>query len=133
MRVLLDTHALLWWLGDDRRLGTTARATISDPGNDVLVSTVSLWEIVIKSRIGKLRANFGAIEGAIIRDGFQRLAITSPHLATLASLPMHHRDPFDHLLIAQALAENAVFLSEDQNAASYPVQLQPCTDASEAS
>ena len=128
MRVLLDTHALLWWLSDDRRLGGKARAAISDPGNDVLTSAVSLWEIVVKLRIGKLEARIGAIERAIIRDGFHRLPITPPHLAALGTLPIHHRDPFDHMLIAQAITEDAVFLSEDKNAASYPVQLQRCSD-----
>ena len=128
MRVLLDTHALLWWLSDDRRLGGKARAAISDPGNDVLASAVSLWEIVVKLRIGKLEARIGAIERAIIRDGFHRLPITPPHLAALGTLPIHHRDPFDHMLIAQAITEDAVFLSEDKNAASYPVQLQRCSD-----
>jgi len=128
MRVLLDTHTLLWWLSDDRRLGRTAREAISDPGNDVLASAVSLWEIVVKIRIGKLQADIGAIERAVIRNGFQRLAVTPPHLAALSVLPIHHRDPFDHMLIAQAITEDATFLSEDKNAASYPVQLQRCRD-----
>jgi PIN domain nuclease of toxin-antitoxin system len=128
MRVLLDTHALLWWLSDDRRLGGKARATISDPDNDVLASAISLWEIVVKLRIGKLEADIGAIERAIIRDGFQRLPITPPHLAALVTLPLHHRDPFDHLLIAQAITEEAVFVSENRHAGLYPVQLHRCSD-----
>jgi PIN domain nuclease of toxin-antitoxin system len=128
MRVLLDTHALLWWLSDDRRLGATARATISDSANDVLASVVSLWEIVVKLRIGKLDADISAIERAISRDGFQRLPITPAHLAAVVTLPSHHRDPFDHLLIAQAMTEGATFLSEDRNAKSYPVQLQRCSE-----
>jgi PIN domain nuclease of toxin-antitoxin system len=128
MRVLLDTHALLWWLSDDRRLGATARATISDSANDVLASVVSLWEIVVKLRIGKLDADISAIERAISRDGFQRLPITPAHLAAVVTLPSHHRDPFDHLLIAQAMTEGATFLSEDRNAKSYPVQLQHCSE-----
>jgi PIN domain nuclease of toxin-antitoxin system len=126
MKVLLDTHALLWWLSDDGRLGARARATISDPGNDVLASVVSLWEIVAKLRIGKLQADIGAVERAIIRDSFQRLPITRPHLVALADLPRHHQDPFDHLLIAQAITEDAIFLSDNRNAASYAVELHRC-------
>jgi PIN domain nuclease of toxin-antitoxin system len=128
VRLLLDTHALLWWFQDDGRLGAKARALIADPGNDVLASVVSLWEIVVKLRIGKLQADIGAIERAVVRDGFQRLAITRSHLTTLATLPLRHRDPFDHLLIAQAIAEDAAFLSGDGHAALYPVRLQPCGD-----
>jgi PIN domain nuclease of toxin-antitoxin system len=91
MRLLLDTHALLWWLGDEARLGPAARALIADPANDVLVSVVSLWEIVVKQRVGKLKADITAIEGAIQRDGFTRLPITPAHLAALSALPQHSR------------------------------------------
>ena len=123
MKLLLDTHALLWWLSDDRRLGQDPRILIADPGNDILVSVVSLWEIVVKLRVGKLEADIGAIERAIVRDGFQRLAIKPAHLAVLATLPLHHRDPFDHLLIAQALDEDALLVSDDQNMPLYPMRL----------
>ncbi len=129
MKLLLDTHALLWWLSDDQRLGQGPRALIADPGNDILVSVVSLWEIVVKLRVGKLEADIGAIERAIVRDGFRRLAITPAHLAVLADLPLHHRDPFDHLLIAQALDEDALLVSEDQNMPLYPVRLMTCSES----
>jgi PIN domain nuclease of toxin-antitoxin system len=127
MRLLLDTHALLWWLGDEERLGPAARAPIADPANEVLVSVAALWEIVVKQRAGKLQADIGAVEKAVQRDGFTRLAVTPAHLTTLATLPQHHRDPFDHLLIAQAITEKAVFVSEDRHAALYPVELLRCT------
>ena len=81
MRLLLDTHALLWWLADDQRLGPHARTLIADPGNDILVSAASLWEIVVKSRIGKLDASIEAVERALRRDSFERLAISPAHLA----------------------------------------------------
>jgi PIN domain nuclease of toxin-antitoxin system len=126
MRCLLDTHALLWWLADDRRLGPHARALIADPAEEILVSVASLWEIVVKMRIGKLEGEIGAIERAIVRDGFQRLAITPAHLATLATLPLHHRDPFDHLLIAQAMTEQAILVSHDGRLSLYPVQVRDC-------
>ena len=126
MRLLLDTHALLWWLADDDRLGEPARALIADPGNDILVSVVSLWEIVVKVRIGKLAADIDAVEQATARDGFERLEIMPPHLSTLASLPMHHRDPFDHLLIGQCVVEDALFVSADRHATLYPVRVVSC-------
>ena len=128
MRLLLDTHALLWWLADDDRLGPRARDLIEDPGNDVLVSVVSLWEIVVKQRVGKLEADIEEIVEAVGREGFACLDISTAHLLTLAELPMHHRDPFDHLLIAQALAEDVTFLSNDRNAARCQVRLVTCAD-----
>ncbi len=128
MRLLLDTHALIWWLADDRRLGLRARALIADPANQVLVSVVSLWEIVVKVRIGKLEAEIGAVERAVVRNNFLRLAITQAHLAALTPLPLHHRDPFDHLLMAQATVEDALMVSDDENIARYPVRLQRCDD-----
>ena len=130
MRLLLDTHALLWWLADDAQLGSQAWELIEDPGNDVVVSVASLWEIVIKVRIGKLVADIEAIARSIGRQGFVVLDVATSHLLALAGLPMHHRDPFDHLLIAQAIAEDATFVTADRNASRYPVRLLNCSDAS---
>ncbi|MCJ2092461.1 type II toxin-antitoxin system VapC family toxin [Methylobacterium sp. J-072] len=130
MRLLLDTHALLWWLSDSDDLGQQARALIADPGNDVLVSVASLWEIVVKVRIGKLQADIEDIDAALARDQFVRLDIRPAHLAVLGGLPKHpdHRDPFDHLLIAQAISEDATFVSEDRHAPRYPVRVATCSD-----
>jgi PIN domain nuclease of toxin-antitoxin system len=130
MRLLLDTHALLWWLSDDGRLGPQARALIEDPANDVLVSVVSLWEIAVKVRIGKLQANLREIVESVGREGFSPLDISMSHLLTLVGLPKHHRDPFDHLLIAQAITESAALVSEDRNAPRYDVRLVTCSDGS---
>jgi PIN domain nuclease of toxin-antitoxin system len=127
VRYLLDTHALLWWLANDRRLGPEARDAIADPSNAILVSAISLWEILIKIRVGKLEADINAIERAVDRERFDRLPIAPAHLKALTALPQHHRDPFDHLLIAQAIAENATLLSEDQRMALYPVPLMRCS------
>jgi PIN domain nuclease of toxin-antitoxin system len=127
VRVLLDTHALLWWLAGDKQLGPQAKDLVEDPLNDVLVSVVSLWEITVKTRIGKLHADLLEITDAIPHEGFTLLEIGIRHLLTLTALPMHHRDPFDHLLIAQAIAEDATFLSADRNAASYPVRSLICS------
>jgi PIN domain nuclease of toxin-antitoxin system len=129
MRLLLDTHALLWWLADDDQLGPRARELIEDPGNDVLVSVVSLWEIVVKVRVGKLEADIQEVADIVTRDGFALLDISTAHLVTLAKLPMHHRDPFDHLLMAQAIEEDATFVSQDRNASRYKVRLVTCSDA----
>ena len=129
MRLLLDTHALLWWLADDDQLGPRARELIEDPGNDVLVSVVSLWEIVVKVRVGKLEADIREVADIVTREGFALLDISTAHLVTLARLPMHHRDPFDHLLMAQAIEEDATFISEDRNASRYKVRLVTCSDA----
>ena len=127
MKLLLDTHALLWWLADDARLGSRARALIEEPGNDAFISVVSLWEIVVKARTGKLEANIAAIVTAI-EGNFVLLDIGMAHLLMLARLPMHHRDPFDHLLIAQAIVEDCLFLSEDRHTSRYPVRSAPCSD-----
>jgi PIN domain nuclease of toxin-antitoxin system len=127
VKLLLDTHALLWWLADDKQLGRRARELIEDPGNDVLISTVSLWEIVVKTRIGKLHADIKEIADAVGREGFTMLDIAMTHLLTLVGLPMHHRDPFDHLLIAQSIAEDATFISEDRNAARYSARVMTCS------
>jgi PIN domain nuclease of toxin-antitoxin system len=132
LRLLLDTHALLWWLSDDARLGSQARGLIADPGHDVLVSVVSLWEITLKARIGKLNADIREIFEAIDRQGFVSIEIGRVHLATLAGLPVHHRDPFDHLLIAQAIVEGATLVSDDRTVSLYPVQTVPCSGTSRA-
>lgn len=127
MKFLLDTHALLWWLADDDQLGPQARELVADPGNDVLVSMVSLWEIAVKTRIGKLQADIKEIIDAVQREGFTLLDIGVAHLLTLAGLPMHDRDPFDHLLIAQAITEKATFVSEDRNLSRYLVRTVTCS------
>ena len=129
MKLLLNTHALLWWLADDDRLGPWARGLIEDPGNDVLVSVASLWEVVVKARVGKLEADIEEVVGAVEREGFALLGIGAEHLLALAGLPAHHRDPFDHLLIAQAIAEGAAFVSEDRNAPAYPVRVVAYSDS----
>jgi PIN domain nuclease of toxin-antitoxin system len=127
LRILLDTHMILWWLGNDPRLGDRAREIVEDPVNDILISVVSLWEIVVKIRIGKLEADFDQILRALEAEAFGFLAIQPAHLHKLSGLPMHHRDPFDHLLIAQALSENMLFMTGDRHAALYPARIIRCS------
>lgn len=130
MKLLLDTHTLLWWLTDDEKLGQQVRESIADPRNDVLVSAASLWEIVVKVRVGKLEADIADITQSLAREEFTLLHIEPTHLAVLGSLPRHpdHRDPFDHLLVAQAIGEGATFVSEDRNTPRYPVLFITCSD-----
>ncbi len=129
MRLLLDTHALLWWLSDDAALGQHVRDLIADPANDVLVSVVSLWEVQVKVRAGKLEADLPDILNEIEAQAFEMLPISPAHLVRLSSLPAHHKDPFDHLLIAQAIVEGALFVSEDRHTPAYPVQFVTCSSA----
>ena len=130
MKLLLDTHTLLWWLADDARLGQRARDWIANPGNLVLVSAASLWEGVVKIRVGTLEAEIGQIIAAIDDQGFVLLGVDRAHLQALVDLPRlpDHRDPFDHLLVAQANAEGATLLSEDRNIPRYAVAYATCSD-----
>nr|WP_269117071.1 type II toxin-antitoxin system VapC family toxin [Acetobacter senegalensis] len=108
-------------------MGETAREIIADPVHDILVSIVSLWEIAIKIRIGKLDADMNDILAAIPEEGFSLLQIQTEHLQILMSLPLQHRDPFDHLLMAQAQAEHATFLSDDGQMDQYPIKRIRCS------
>lgn len=123
-RLLLDTSAFLWWLGDDPALGTEAPAAIASSANEVLVSVASLWEIVVKTRIGKLEAELDTVLD-VSAHGFTHLPIREPHLRVLGDLPSFHRDPFDHLLIAQSIAEEATFVTADRHAGLYPGRTLP--------
>lgn len=128
MRLLLDTHALVWALGDDPALSGRARALLEDAANEVHVSVASLWEAVIKARRGKLRVALDETLAILEPAGFRLLDIRPAHLHALARLPVlaDHRDPFDHLLIAQAIAEDLAFMTEDRHAPRYPVAVIRC-------
>ena len=116
MRLLLDTHTLLWWLDGDRRLSRRARSRIADETNVVLISAASAWEITTKARIGRLP---GALEvasdvaGAVASQGFASLDITILHAQRAGRLPGDHRDPFDRMLIAQAQLEDIPLVSNE--------------------
>ena len=101
MKLLLDTHAALWWLADDARIGSEAERQLSDETNRVLLSAAVIWEVAIKRSLGKLRAP-SDLAPTLIAAGAQPLAITLDHVAAVESLPSHHRDPFDRLLVAHA-------------------------------
>ncbi|MDE0675579.1 MAG: type II toxin-antitoxin system VapC family toxin [Acidimicrobiia bacterium] len=121
-RLLLDTHVVLWWLSDDQRLDEGARRLIANPANHAAVSAASVWEMAIKSSIGKLSAPDG-VEKAILACGFAPLAITIEHAARVGELPLHHRDPFDRMLIAQAQLEGLELLTADGRLGEYSVRV----------
>lgn len=122
MRVLLDTHALLWWLGDDRRLSNPAIAAIEEGGNVALVSAASIWEIEIKRAKGVLNAPGDLLE-QVDAARFAPLPITHSHAVEAARLPRHHNDPFDRMLVAQAIAEQATLLTSDETIPRYGVDV----------
>jgi PIN domain nuclease of toxin-antitoxin system len=125
VKLLLDTHALLWVLGDPGRLKSETRRVLAEGGNAVFVSLVSLWEIVVKRRIGKLEADIASITAQMTpASKMQLLGITPQHLHALDTLSFHdqHRDPFDHLLIAQAISEGMTLVTQDQHVTLYPVR-----------
>lgn len=115
MRLLLDTHVLLWALADHERLDLTTRALLEDAETDVLFSAASIWEIAIKAGLG--RADFAVrpreVAQAARETGFEELPIRAVAAALVADLPLHHRDPFDRLLVAQAITEPVRFYTAD--------------------
>ncbi|XCN74360.1 MAG: type II toxin-antitoxin system VapC family toxin [Candidatus Electrothrix aestuarii] len=126
MRVLLDTCAFLWFIGGSERLSRPARDLMEDFDNSLYLSLASLWEIAIKINIGKLELAqpFATlIPEQLETHQIKLLQIHPDHLSQLLDLPLHHRDPFDRLIIAQAICERLPIISCDQNFPSYPVKL----------
>lgn len=119
-RLLVDTHALLWWLTDDAELSPAAREAIVDPVNEPLVSTATVWEIAIKRSLGKLTAP-DDLPDRIAGGGFAWLPVTALHAWQVRELPMLHRDPFDRLLVAQALTERTPVVTADARFEAYGV------------
>ena len=113
MRLLIDTQIFIWTVMDSKRLGLEARQVMVD-ASKIFVSAASIWEISIKARIGKLEGNPNDFVEAINQSGFQNLAISARHAAKVYDLPLYHRDPFDRLLIAQALSEPLQLLTADR-------------------
>lgn len=120
MKLVIDTHVLLWWLDDPALLSLAARSAIADPANEVLVSAAVVWEIVIKSGLGKL-AIPPDLDAVIVKSGFVHLPMTAAHALAITQLPPIHRDPFDRMLVSQAIAEGAQLVSRDALVARYPV------------
>ncbi len=125
MKLLLDTHILLWYLGGHPNLQEKLRLTIEDRHNQVAISSVSLWEMTIKLSIGKLELldDLATIEKILLDQDIHILPIQTAHLQRLLDLPFHHRDPFDRLIIAQTLTEEMTLVSSDASYSMYPVSL----------
>lgn len=118
---MLDTHAILWALADDDRLSPAARDLVENLDDDLLVSAVSAWEIAVKVALGKLEIPEG-FEAAVQEAGFVNRVISFLDDEILRALPLHHRDPFDRILVAQALADRLPIITKDLPMANYPVQ-----------
>lgn len=127
MRLLLDTHTFIWYLTDNSRLSNQVLELINDENNQILLSMASIWEIAIKQSIGKLTFNQPQpfeifITQQLNFNDLTLLNITVSHIAVISTLPLHHRDPFDRILIAQTIVENIPVLSADTIFDAYPIQ-----------
>jgi PIN domain nuclease of toxin-antitoxin system len=127
MRLMLDTHALLWWLRDNPRLGPQARTLIADPRNETMISIASFWEISIKHRLQKIDESGASVLREIISENFAIVEIDADHLEQVEQLPKvsKHNDPFDHLIVAQAKYMQAALITVDRHLAKYGI---PCID-----
>jgi PIN domain nuclease of toxin-antitoxin system len=121
MEYLLDTHSFLWFINGDEQLSGKAKNAIADPDAIKYISIASFWEIAIKVNLGKLSLDmaYQDLRQQVVANGFEILPITFEHTIELLSLDLHHRDPFDRIIIAQALSENLVVISKDGNFSRY--------------
>ena len=122
MKLLLDTHVLLWAAGSPDKLSQAARTLLEDPQNELLFSAASLWEIAIKCGLGRsdFQVDVRVLRRGLLDNGYQELPITSVHAVSIDSLPAIHKDPFDRILIAQATIEGITLLTADAVVAQYP-------------
>jgi PIN domain nuclease of toxin-antitoxin system len=126
MNLLLDSHTFIWWRDEPNKLSPTAFTEISNPNNDVFLSVVTVWELQIKIALNKFTITGGletAVKDEQQKNGFQILPIHLSHALYLENLPLHHKDPFDRLLISQAVVENMTLVSADASFANYQVNL----------
>ncbi len=124
MRILLDTHILIWWLSNDSRLSPSALSLLAEPTNTIFLSAASLWEIRIKQSIGRLRLP-RSFDQALEQQGFEALSVNFSHTAALAMIPKLHKDPFDRMLLAQAISEKLQLLSADSALHAYGSPVLP--------
>jgi len=122
MKLLLDTHLLLWAAGEPRRLSKRARTLIDNPDNELLFSAASLWEVAIKRGLGRedLKVDARLLRRGLLDNGYSELPIISDHVVATESLPPIHKDPFDRVLVAQATIEGVTLLTIDSLVAQYP-------------
>jgi PIN domain nuclease of toxin-antitoxin system len=121
LRLLLDTHPLVWFLIEPKRIPERLMATLIDPAKVVYVSAVAVWEATIKVGIGKLSLPLDGLEAAIVASGFSELPVTSAHALEVRHLPHIHRDPFDRLLVAQARHEGLTLVTRNPTVRRYPI------------
>jgi PIN domain nuclease of toxin-antitoxin system len=126
VKLLLDTHLLLWTVSQSRRLSPEARELIADPDNEPLFSIASLWEAAIKRGLGRrdFQVDLRLLRRGLLDNGFQQLSITAEHTLAVADLPPLHRDPFDRMLVAQSLVEGVILLTADPVVARYPAPVR---------
>jgi PIN domain nuclease of toxin-antitoxin system len=125
MKVLIDTHVLIWWTGDTNQLSPLVRDMLADPQTELILSIVSIWEMQIKISLGKLSLQMDLptlVEDEVSRNSFSLLPIELKHIYGLNDLPLHHKDPFDRLLIAQSMLEKMPIISIDEKFDAYGVQ-----------
>ena len=122
MRLLLDTHILLWTIAESRRLSAHARALIGDAGSEITFSVINLWEVAIKTGRGRgdFHIDVGSLRRQLFDNRFAELAVTGAHAVAVATLPPLHKDPFDRMLVAQATVEGVTLLTADPMVAKYP-------------
>jgi len=125
MKILLDTHTFLWFLGGNIELSKQARTLIENPKHEIYISIASFWEIAIKYSLGKLTLDvpFAELKTEVIKNSFHILPVTFEDTMQLITLPFHHRDPFDRIIISQAKANNLTLVSRDNNLSLYNVSL----------
>jgi PIN domain nuclease of toxin-antitoxin system len=119
MRLLLDTHILLWWVMADRRLPKTLSTALQSSENDVAVSAASIWEIAVKRSLGRIEVDLDELLSSMNADGFTELPLRFEHSLRLDSLPRHHDDPFDRILIAQSVADGRRLVTKDASILAY--------------
>jgi PIN domain nuclease of toxin-antitoxin system len=126
MRFLVDTHVILWAAGQPDRLPAEARQLLVDPGNELVFSAASLWEIAIKRGLGRddFQVDARLLRRGLLDNGYTELAITSAHAVAIDGLPPIHKDPFDRLLVAQSIVEGITLLTTDPRVAQYPAPVQ---------
>ena len=130
MKLLLDTHLLLWAAGEPERLSTQARKLINNPGNELLFSAASLWEVAIKRGLGRpdFKVDARLLRRGLLDNGYNELPIVSDHVVATESLPPIHRDPFDRVLVAQATVEGITLLTTDSVVSQYPGPIRTVKD-----
>ena len=119
MKLLLDTHIVIWWVAGDRKLARSLRERIAASDCDVAVSAATFWEIAIKIRLGRIDIDLQELRAAVSADGFTELPVQVAHTLRLPTLPDHHRDPFDRLLIAQSIADGRRLVTRDESILAY--------------